>query len=186
MRPLRRLAETADEIGRTGDLERRLPPAGSRDLLGLLTGSFNGMLERLADSRGQLTSTLEGQRAFLAEVSHELRSPLTTIRSNAGFLRERPEVARRLIWAHLDGLNFMRARPQTAAQAMSQTPGNTLGIRTYQAAIERVGLDDLTVPIDALRGIIEDYRQLRLLNRALTPDSLTDYSLQNDYTYTAI
>jgi len=91
LRPLRRLAETADEIGRTGDLSRRLPPARSRDVLGSLTGSFNGMLERLDESRSRLAENLASQRAFLADVSHELRSPLTTIRSNAGFLRERTD-----------------------------------------------------------------------------------------------
>jgi two-component system, OmpR family, sensor kinase len=79
LRPLKQLAVTTDEIGRTGDLSRRLPAARRQDVVGTLTTSFNAMLERLS-------GTLEAQRRFVADASHELRSPLTTIRSNAGFL----------------------------------------------------------------------------------------------------
>ncbi len=93
LRPLGDLAETTDEIGTTGDLTRRLPEVTSRDELGRLTASFNSMLDRLQASRRELTDTLEAQRRFLADASHELRSPLTTIRSNAGFLLERDDVS---------------------------------------------------------------------------------------------
>lgn len=95
LRPLRRLAATADEIGRTGDLGRRLPERRVRDVMGLLTRSFNGMLDRLAGSQQGLEDALEAQRRFVADASHELRNPLTTIRSNAGFLLERPDAADR-------------------------------------------------------------------------------------------
>jgi two-component system, OmpR family, sensor kinase len=93
LRPLRLLATTADEIGRTGDLGRRLPPVRARDEVGALTAAFNGMLDRLAAAHGGLTAALAGQRQFVADASHELRTPLTTIRTNAEFLREHPDVA---------------------------------------------------------------------------------------------
>jgi signal transduction histidine kinase len=91
LKPLRRLAATADEIGRTGDLRRRLPDARSRDVMALLTASFNGMLDRIAAAHRRLEESLEAQRRFVADASHELRNPLTTIRSNADFLLERGE-----------------------------------------------------------------------------------------------
>ena len=91
LRPLRDLAATADEIGRTGDLSRRLPPVRSKDVVGRLTASFNSMLGRLGLAQNQLAGTVEAQRRFLADASHELRSPLTSIRSNAGFLDQHPE-----------------------------------------------------------------------------------------------
>ena len=91
VRPLRKLAETTDEIGNTGDLSRRLPEVKAKDEVGALTTSFNTMLGRLQDTRGQLTETLDAQRRFVADASHELRSPLTTIRNNAGFLNRRPD-----------------------------------------------------------------------------------------------
>ena len=91
MRPLRRLAETTDEIGETGDLSRRLPAVKARDEVGRLTASFNAMLDRLQTAQRRLAGALEAQRRFVADASHELRSPLTTIRNNAGFLVERPD-----------------------------------------------------------------------------------------------
>ena len=92
LRPLRLLATTAEEIGRTGDLGRRLPPVRTKDEVGALTASFNGMLDRLAAAQQSLTAALTGQRQFVADASHELRTPLTTIRTNAEFLREHPDV----------------------------------------------------------------------------------------------
>jgi len=90
--PLKRVAVTADEIGRTRDFARRLPvngspangsPANSRqDEVGLLASSFNGML-------GQLQDAFESQRRFVSDASHELRTPLTTIQGNAGLLASR-------------------------------------------------------------------------------------------------
>lgn len=91
LRPLRKLAETTDEIGSTGDLSRRLPPVDIDDEVGALTRSFNTMLERVESGQNRLTETLEAQRRFVADASHELRTPLTTIRSNAGFLADRPD-----------------------------------------------------------------------------------------------
>ena len=91
LRPLRKLAATTDEIGRTGDLSRRLDPVKAKDEVGALTSSFNETLDRVESSRDRLTISLEAQRRFVADASHELRSPLTTIRSNAGFLRDRPD-----------------------------------------------------------------------------------------------
>lgn len=88
--PLRQVATAAEEIGKTGDLERRLPE--TPDELGALAVSFNRMLETLAESRLRLTEALETQRRFVADASHELRTPLTSIRTNAGFLVRHPDL----------------------------------------------------------------------------------------------
>jgi two-component system OmpR family sensor kinase len=93
LRPLRLLASTADEIGRTGDLTRRLPAVTTRDEVGVLTTSFNGMLDRVEAAQSGLAASLAAQRRFVADASHELRTPLTTIRASAGFLAEHPEAA---------------------------------------------------------------------------------------------
>ncbi|MDH3499349.1 MAG: HAMP domain-containing histidine kinase [Acidimicrobiia bacterium] len=92
LRPLRRLAATADEIRDTGDLSRRLPDVRSTDELGRITNSFNEMVSNLESSQSDLASALDAQRRFVADASHELRSPLTTIRNNAEFLSERTDV----------------------------------------------------------------------------------------------
>jgi signal transduction histidine kinase len=91
LRPLRQLTATADEIGRSPDRSRRLPPAARRDDLGRLTESFNGMLDRLEQAHRHTAQALAAQQRFVADASHELRTPLTTIRNNAGFLRAHPD-----------------------------------------------------------------------------------------------
>jgi signal transduction histidine kinase len=92
LRPLKTVIETADSIARTRDLKRRLPPANRRDEIGLLSQSFNRMLEQVDAANQQLIAALEAQRRFVADASHELRTPLTTIRGNADLLAHGPTV----------------------------------------------------------------------------------------------
>jgi two-component system, OmpR family, sensor kinase len=95
LRPLRQLAELADEIGRAEwqDLGRRLPPVSTRDALGRLTTSFNAMMDRLQEAYRRQGDSLAAQQRFTADASHELRTPLTTIRNNAGFLLRHTDAA---------------------------------------------------------------------------------------------
>jgi two-component system, OmpR family, sensor kinase len=86
LKPLREVAATADEIGRTRDFGRRLAAQRSRDEVSMLSASFNRMLVALEDA-------FESQRRFVADASHELRTPLATIQGNAGLLAHGPEVA---------------------------------------------------------------------------------------------
>jgi two-component system, OmpR family, sensor kinase len=86
LRPVDVMADTAEEIGRTRDLSRRLPALDTRDEVSRLTGSFNAMLAELQDAYQRLEATLATQQRFVADASHELRTPLTTIRSNVGLL----------------------------------------------------------------------------------------------------
>lgn len=76
--PLRRLALAAGEIERTADPSRRLPESGVADEIGQLTGVLNRML-------ASLEATQAGERRFLADASHELRTPVTTLLGNVEF-----------------------------------------------------------------------------------------------------
>jgi two-component system, OmpR family, sensor kinase len=75
--PLRTLRETAEEIGET-DLSRRLPISGNDDITAL-TRTVNGMLERLEEA-------FTGQRRFLDDAGHELKTPLTVLRGHLELL----------------------------------------------------------------------------------------------------
>jgi signal transduction histidine kinase len=75
--PLRTLRETADEISDT-DLSRRLPVSGNDDITAL-TRTVNGMLDRLE-------AAFVGQRRFLDDVGHELKTPLTVLRGHLDVL----------------------------------------------------------------------------------------------------
>ena len=91
LEPLRELARTTGEIATTGDLGRRLPTTHTDDEVGVLTAGFNDMLDRLADNHRRLEESLDNQRRFVADASHELRNPLSIIRSNLSFLDRRPD-----------------------------------------------------------------------------------------------
>jgi two-component system, OmpR family, sensor kinase len=93
LRPLDAMANTAEDIGRTQDLSRRLPEDGSDDEVGRLQRSFNQMLRQLEDAYMRLRAALVAQRRFVADASHELRTPLTTIRGNVGLLLKRDDIA---------------------------------------------------------------------------------------------
>lgn len=75
--PLRTLRETADDISES-DLSQRLPVTGNDDLTAL-TRTFNGMLDRLE-------SAFVGQREFLDDAGHELKTPLTVLRGHLELL----------------------------------------------------------------------------------------------------
>jgi signal transduction histidine kinase len=86
--PLRQVSATARRITATGDYGQRLPPRPARDETGELVSTFNALIERVQ-------SSLDEQRRFLADTSHELRSPLTVIRANLGFLWRETDPATR-------------------------------------------------------------------------------------------
>ncbi|WP_030483902.1 sensor histidine kinase [Nocardioides aequoreus] len=74
----------AEVEGITGDrLDRRVPEPASRDEVHRLALTMNAMLERLQRSR-------ERQQQFVADASHELRSPIASLRQTAEVERAHP------------------------------------------------------------------------------------------------
>ncbi|MGH3414312.1 MAG: sensor histidine kinase [Marmoricola sp.] len=73
LQPVERLRAGAERISGSGH-DERLPVTSSSDEVHDLAITLNSMLDRLADSR-------ERQRVFVGDVAHELRSPLTSIRT---------------------------------------------------------------------------------------------------------
>ena len=81
-RPILHLTRTAREI-RAGDLHRRVPVPQSRDEVYDLALTLNEMI-------GRLDQAFTQQRRFVADASHELRTPVTVIRSITDVALEEP------------------------------------------------------------------------------------------------
>src|SRR5581483_12014650 len=79
--PLAEVAQTAEQIGETDDLSHRLR-IHADDEVGQLATRFNHMLERLEGSRAALDESVRAQRQLVADASHELRTPVTSLRTN--------------------------------------------------------------------------------------------------------
>ena len=74
LRPVEEITNVAREI-QASDLSRRIGFTGPDDEITRLASTFDGMLERL-------DRAFSSQRRFLADTSHDLRTPLAVIRSN--------------------------------------------------------------------------------------------------------
>jgi len=81
LRPVERLRRQVDRI-EASDLSRRVDPGD--DELGALAATMNRMLSRLEQSQAV-------QRRFVSDASHELRSPLATMRQYAELAVAHPE-----------------------------------------------------------------------------------------------
>ncbi|MCC6755944.1 MAG: HAMP domain-containing histidine kinase [Solirubrobacterales bacterium] len=82
-RPMRRMAAVAEGVD-GGDLSARMPVEGTRDEARRLAESFNSMLDRLERA-------FERQRVFVADASHDLRTPLTVVRGQIEVLARNPD-----------------------------------------------------------------------------------------------
>jgi signal transduction histidine kinase len=141
--PLRRLAGAAGEIERTADPARRLPSSPTADEVEALTGVLNRMLSSLDEARSS-------ERRFLADASHELRTPVTALRGNVEYVVRHgatPEVladlrhdAERLARLVDDLLVLERAVATGTAGKLEPVDLEAL-VRDLTAGRERVSLD---------------------------------------------
>jgi signal transduction histidine kinase len=90
LRPIHRITQTAQAIGKESDFTRRVEYTGPKDEIGELATTFNSMLSRLQDAYQRVSQSLKMQQDFVSDVSHELRTPLTTVRGNLALLRHDP------------------------------------------------------------------------------------------------
>ncbi|MBT2208997.1 MULTISPECIES: sensor histidine kinase [Actinomadura] len=94
LRPLEQFGATAAAIG-AGDLTRRVRRADRRTEVGRLGQALNGMLGQIEAAFRERRAAEERLRRFVADASHELRTPVATIRGYAELFRRgaagRPE-----------------------------------------------------------------------------------------------
>jgi len=81
IQPVTDLTAAAEHITQTEDLGRRIDVPGD-DEVGRMAQRFNTMLDTLEGSRRALDDSVHAQRQLVADASHELRTPVTALRTN--------------------------------------------------------------------------------------------------------
>lgn len=89
--PLRQVSATAQRIA-AGDRQQRLSPRRPDTELGRMAASFDAMVDSLDQAVTQATRSEATMRRFIADASHELRSPVAALHATAEtLLRQQPE-----------------------------------------------------------------------------------------------
>jgi len=78
--PVSKITRLARNIETDRDLDRRIEYKGPMDEIGELASTFNNMINRLS-------SAFKSQKHFVADASHELKSPLTVIQGNLDLIK---------------------------------------------------------------------------------------------------
>jgi two-component system sensor histidine kinase MprB len=81
---VRRVSDAAERVTSTLDTRERVPEKGN-DELGRLAVSFNAMLAALQEA-------IETQKRFVADASHELLTPVTSLQTNLEVLAKAPKL----------------------------------------------------------------------------------------------
>ncbi len=96
LRPLRDVAAVADEIA-DGEFGRRLRPTRTDTELGRMAAAFDRMVDALEAAREHAVAAESVTRRFLADASHELRTPIAAVHATSETLlrldRDEPDRA---------------------------------------------------------------------------------------------
>jgi len=182
-RPLRRLTEAAEKLGR-GEETDRLPEEGADDIRRTTT-AFNRMQSRLK-------RYVEDRTVMMAAISHDLRTPITSLRLQAEFVND-PETRDKLV-ATLDEMkSITEAGLAFAREDAATEPTRTLDMHALLESLcedlEQLGWEvkftgEGSLPWRcrpdslrrALRNVIEN--AVRYGNRAQVSTELAESSLE--------
>ncbi len=123
MKAVGAITEAAVEIYQ-GDLDTRLVDAGEKDEVGGLVAAFNQMIAKISD-------TLKAQQRLLADVSHQLRTPLTVMRGNLELLqisKDEPEEVTATAAVLLEEIDYMSSMIDKLLLLERSTSGGFLNV----------------------------------------------------------
>ncbi len=157
--PLSRLADEAETVATTGDLTRRVGIAGD-DEIGRLGHQFDEMLAALELSE-------QAQRQLVADASHELRTPIASVRTNLDLLARHPDlsgherhVALEAARAQLEELSALVTDLVEVARDGSEPPAPSEPFRLDEIVIDAVHRQErahpeVTFVVDADETVVD-------------------------------
>ncbi len=160
LRPLSAMAAQADRIDHRR-LDERLPVPNPDDELGRLGMAFNALLDRLS-------SAVQAQRRFMADASHELRTPVSIARTTAqvtlrGTVRTEAEYRESLEVVSAQTLRLTKMVDDMFMLALADIDARPLAVRDLyvdelvkdcvRAVRVLAGTRDITVDVDAAADI---------------------------------
>jgi signal transduction histidine kinase len=148
LQPISDITSLAERIQRAEDVQQRIEYRGPPDEVGRLAATFNGMLQRIQRS-------FEAQQRFLADASHSLRTPLTTIQGNVELLLLGPPDP--------DEQRVSLEAIRRETRRLSRVVGDLLLLAQADAgqAFQRV-------PVEMLAVMLEVYQQARTIADGVT------------------
>jgi two-component system OmpR family sensor kinase len=136
LRPLSAVIETATRIAH-GDSKLRLKPSRTDTELGSLAASFDQMVDALERAIEEARASDAATRRFLADASHELRTPIAALQASVEtLLREQPERPER------DRLEAAVARE---SERVGRLVDDLLGLARLEAQPTRTPTDLATI-----------------------------------------
>ena len=146
LKPLESMAEAADDIAR-GDLTRRVDESDPSTEIGRLGVAFNDMLDGISTLLDERKRSEERLRQFVADASHELRTPVAAVRGYtdlyaAGALPDEAAVDR-----SMDRMGFEARRMGALVEDL---------LTLIQADAERIMTHDRVDLTDLLSGVVDD------------------------------
>ena len=132
--PVVSLTASAVQMG-AGDLAARAPAAG-RDEIGELSRQFNAMASRLESTVGDLRQERDVLRRFIADASHELRTPVTALKTfNELLLKDsEPETRARAQIDDATRTDFLRESGEQIVR-MEWIVENLLNLSRFEAGV---------------------------------------------------
>jgi heavy metal sensor kinase len=161
--PVVAMADRARQIG-VENLGERLPVANPRDELGRLAETFNGLLSRLEASMIQ-------QRQFMADASHELRTPVTTARTASSVALQQPTRDEAEYRETLDIVEQEMARLSRIVDDMFTLARADAG--SYPMRMTPMYLDEVMEEVVRALRVVAATRNVTISEKTLHPAPLT-------------
>jgi two-component system, OmpR family, sensor kinase len=166
LRPLSAVIDTATRIAQ-GDSKLRLEPSRTDTELGSLAAAFDQMVDALEAAVEEARASDAATRRFLADASHELRTPVAALQATVEtLLREQPERPER------DRLEAAVARD---SERLGRLVDDLLGLARLEAHPARAPVELATIA----RPLVEDARR-RSPQALITLTADDDTSVRGD------